>query len=109
MQFRFKTILIALLFSISCFAQVEKEIIPPYNIKTVTFVQNGQNIVPIFKLDDTFELQFDDLFGNEANYYYQFVHCDYDWKPSQLSRNEYLKGFDEIRIQNYTNCVVYIL
>jgi len=103
MQFRFKTILIALLFSISSFAQAEKEVVPPYNIKTVTFVQNNQNIVPIFKLDDTFELQFDDLFGNEANYYYQFVHCDYDWKPSQLSRNEYLKGFDEIRIQNYTN------
>jgi hypothetical protein len=84
-------------------AQVEKEVLPPFNIKTISFVQNGQNIVPIIRLGDSFQLQFDDLFGNEANYYYQFVHCDYDWKPSQLSRNEYLNGFDDQRIQDYTN------
>lgn len=84
-------------------AQAEKEIAPPYNIRTVSFVQNGQNIVPLFRLGDSFQLQFDDLFGNEANYYYQFVHCDYDWKPSQLSKSEYLRGFDDMRIQDYTN------
>ncbi len=84
-------------------AQIEKEVAPPYNIKTISFVQNGQNIVPIFQLGDSFQLQFDDLFGNEANYYYQIVHCDYDWKPSQLSINEYLQGFDNQRIQDYTN------
>jgi hypothetical protein len=84
-------------------AQIEKEVTPPYNIKTISFVQNGQNIVPIFQLGDSFQLQFDDLFGNEANYYYQIVHCDYDWKPSQLSINEYLQGFDNQRIQDYTN------
>ena len=84
-------------------AQTEKEIVPPYNIRTVSIVQNGQNIVPLIKLGDTFQLQFDDLFGNEANYYYVFVHCDYDWKPSQLSKAEYLRGFDDIRIQDYSN------
>jgi len=84
-------------------AQAEKEVLPPYNIKTISFTQNGQNIVPLIKLGDSFQLQFDDLYGNEANYYYQFVHCDYDWKPSQLSRNEYLRGFDDQRIQDYTN------
>lgn len=84
-------------------AQTEKEIVPPYNIRTVTLVQNGQNIVPLIKLGDSFQLQFDDLFGNEANYYYVFTHCDYDWKPSQLSKAEYLRGFDDIRIQDYTN------
>ncbi len=92
-----------LLISALSFSQAETEIIPPYNIKTVSFVQNGQNTVPIFSLGDSFQLQFDDLFGNEANYYYQIVHCDYDWKPSQLSRNEYLNGFDDQRIQDYTN------
>lgn len=81
----------------------EKEIAPPYNIKTVTFVQNGQNTVPVFSLGDLFELQFDDLFGNEANYFYTITHCNYDWKPSQLAKAEYLNGFDDQRIQNYTN------
>lgn len=85
------------------FAQIETEIAPPYNIKTVTFVQNGQNAIPVFRFGDSFELQFDDLFGNEANYFYTITHCDYTWKPSQLSKNEYLNGFDDQRIQDYTN------
>lgn len=81
----------------------EKEVNPPYYIKTVTFVQNGQNMVPIFQLGDEFKFQFDDLQGSENNYYYHLTHCDYDWKPSQLSINEYLNGFNDQRIIDYTN------
>lgn len=91
------------LISFVTFAQVEKEIDPPFNIKTITFVQNNQNSIPLFSLNDSFEIQFDDLYGNEANYYYEIVHCNYDWKHSDLSKNEYLQGFDGIRIQEYTN------
>lgn len=98
-----KITLIVLLLSLVAHAQVEKEVLPPYNIKTVSFVQNGENMIPIFRLGDSFQLQFDDLFGSEANYYYRFVHCNYDWTPSDLTRNEYLKGFDDQRIQDYTN------
>ena len=98
----YTTLLLVFAF-VASIAQVEKEVNPPYNIKTISFLQNGQNIVPIFQLGDTFQLAFDDLFGNEANYYYQIVHCDYDWQPSQLSINEYMQGFDNQRIQDYTN------
>lgn len=84
-------------------AQVEHEVAPPFNIKTVTWVKNGQNAIPLFNLTDSFKLEFDDLFGNEANYYYEIIHCNYDWSPSELSRNEYLQGFDGQRIQEYTN------
>ena len=91
------------LISLISFAQVEKEIAPPYNIKTVTFVQNNQNAIPIFRLGDSFEFQFDDLYGTEANYFYTITHCDYDWKPSQLVKNEYLIGFDDQRIIDYSN------
>jgi hypothetical protein len=94
---------VLLLISGAVYSQVEKEIVPPYNIKTVSFVQNGQNSVPIFRLGDSFQLQFDDLFGNEANYYYTITHCNYDWTPSQLAKAEYLNGFDDQRIQDYTN------
>ena len=83
----------------------EKEINPPYHIKTISFVQGGQNTIPIFRLGDTFQLQFDDLHGTEDNYYYAITHCDYNWKKSQLSRNEYLGGFDDQRIIDYTNSV----
>jgi hypothetical protein len=92
-----------LLISFFTFAQVEKEIDPPFNIKTITFVQNNQNSIALFGLNEPFEIQFDDLYGNEANYYYEIVHCNYDWRHSDLSKNEYLQGFDGIRIQEYTN------
>ena len=92
-----------ILISFVPFAQVEKEIDAPFNIKTITFIQNNQNSIALFSLNDSFEIQFDDLYGNEANYYYEIVHCNYDWKHSDLSKNEYLQGFDGIRIQDYTN------
>lgn len=91
------------LFVANANAQALTEIAPPYNIKTVSFIQNAQNAIPIFALNESFQLQFDDLFGNEANYYYEIAHCDYDWKPSQLVKSEYLSGFDNLRIQQYTN------
>jgi hypothetical protein len=84
-------------------AQAEKEIAPPYNIKTISFVQNDQNTIPILKLGEGFQLQFDDLFGNEANYYYEIIHCDYNWNPTAIPKNEYLEGFDNQRIQDYSN------
>jgi Domain of unknown function (DUF5103) len=94
-----------LLFTFCSFSQIEKEIQPPFHIKTVTFVQNQQNVIPIFGLGESFQFQFDDLYGNEANYFYTLTHCDYDWKPSQLAKNEYIAGFDDQRIQEYTNSV----
>lgn len=96
----------SVLIFLSCFiafSQNEKEISPPFNIKTISFSQNGQNTIPIFTLGDFFQLEFDDLYGNEANYYYEIVHCNYDWKTSDLSKSEYMIGFDNQRIQDYTN------
>jgi hypothetical protein len=87
-------------------AQALVEVFPPFNIKTVTFVQNSQqNEIPIFKLGEGFQLQFDDLYGNEANYYYEIIHCDYNWIPTPIPKNEYLSGFDNQRIQEYANSV----
>lgn len=95
---------IILLFIItSTTAQVEKEVAPPYNIKTISFLQSNQNVIPIFKLGEGFQLQFDDLFGNEANYYYEITHCDFNWNPTQIPKSEYLSGFDNQRIRDYAN------
>lgn len=85
------------------FAQIENEVVPPYNIKTISFSQNNQNVIPIFQLGEGFQLQFDDLFGNEADYYYEITHCDYNWTPSEIPKTDYLKGFDNQRITDYTN------
>lgn len=87
----------------SAFAQIENEIAPPFNIKTVSFMQNGQNVVPFFRMGESFQFRFDDLHYSEQDYFYTIAHCDYNWKPSSLSKMEYLTGFDNIRIQNYEN------
>lgn len=86
-----------------CFAQVQETLTTPVNIKTVSFTQNNVNAVPIFALGSNFQFQFDDLFGNEADYYYEIVHCDYNWQPTQIPKAEYLEGFDNQRIQTYSN------
>ncbi len=93
-----------LLFPATFFAQVQQETPPPYNIKTAAFVKDGQNQYPFFRLGESFAFVFDDLFGNEANYYYTLTHCNYDWSPSSLlTVNDYIKGFDNQRIQTYAN------
>ena len=84
----------------SIVAQVENEVAPPFNIKTVSFIYNNQNAVPVFELGSGFQLQFDDLYGNNADYFYEIIHCDYNWNPSGLPKAEYLSGFDNQRIQN---------
>lgn len=97
-------ILFQFTFQIS-FSQTENEVVPPYNIKTISFLQNEKNTVPIFLLGSNFQLQFDDLFGTEADYYYEITHCDYNWNPSQIPKSEYLQGFDNQRITEYTNSI----
>lgn len=100
-----KSIAVLLLsfFCLTLTAQVETETAPPYNIKTASFVQNNQNVVPIFRLGESFEFQFDDLFGNEADYYYEITHCDYNWVPTDIPKTDYLSGFDNQKIQEYVN------
>ncbi|MFH6988995.1 DUF5103 domain-containing protein [Flavobacterium collinsii] len=99
----FKNLFIFLFFASATAQEVQTEVNPPYNIKTVSFVQNGGNVVPIFELGDTFQFQFDDLFGNEANYYFEILHCDYNWKPTDIPKNDYIGGFDNQRITDYSN------
>ena len=89
----------------SAVAQTQTEVIPPYNIKTVSFVQSNENVVPIFKLGDGFQFQFDDLYGNEANYYFEIEHCDYNWNPTDIPKTEYMNGFDGQRIIQYENSI----
>jgi len=84
-------------------SQIEKEVNPPYNIKAVSFHQRDSVAVPFFKLGEGFELQFDDLFGNEADYYYTITQYTYDWKPTGLAKVEYLQGMDNQRIITYEN------
>lgn len=84
-------------------AQV-KETPPPEYIKSIELKTNKEYIeIPIIKLGQGFSLEFDDLVGDEADYYYKIKYFDFDWTPTDLSRNEYLTGQDNQRITDYKN------
>ncbi|MGB5818373.1 MAG: DUF5103 domain-containing protein [Saonia sp.] len=92
-----------LLFVSSAFAQVQEEVNPPSNIKSIVFKGTTEDQFPIVQLGETISLEFDDLLANEQDYYYRFVHCDYDWTPSQLLKSQFLVGMDNQRIIDYEN------
>ncbi len=98
-------ILLNLLLTTNLFAQKLVETEPPFNIKTVAFIQNNAPVSPFFSLGDYFSLEFDDLFGNEADYYFTVTLCNADWSKSILQKVEYLNGIDNQRIQDYTNSI----
>ena len=102
-KFLYTSLILLFIFTSAKAQEVQNEIDPPYNIKTVSFVQSGNNVVPIFELGSAFQFQFDDLFGNEANYYFEITHCDYNWKPTDIPKTDYISGFDNQRITDYSN------
>jgi hypothetical protein len=69
------------------------------------FMAGNQLQYPVLRLNsnDQMELHFDDLDdGAVKNYYYSFVLCNEDWTPADVSEFDYVKGFSQVRIDNYT-------
>ena len=100
-----KTIALLLLLSIAFLgtAQVEEQPAPPH-IRTIQFKGiTAQSQLPIIRLGERLQLSFDALNGEEADFYYVIEHFNFDWTPSDLSKGEYLNGFDEVRIETYEN------
>ncbi len=102
----FKTIaLVSLLFlsSFSTIAQIVEKVEPSY-ISTIQFRGSTElSQLPVINLGGQLTLSFDALNGEEEDYYYTITHHDFDWTPSDLSKSEYLDGFDDVRIDNYQN------
>lgn len=74
------------------------------HIRTVQFIGDAEFAgIPIIKIGTPLQITFDDINGDEADYYYRITHYNFDWTPSSLYKNEYLDGFDEIRIVDYEN------
>jgi hypothetical protein len=73
-------------------------------IKTVQLFKEGWNLsYPVMKLGsgDKLILHFD-LMGNEPEtYYYSFIHCDKDWKRSEIFPSDYLEGITDNQIEEY--------
>ncbi len=99
-----KTICLFTTFLISFFGYSQKLVFEPTYIKTIILKPSStNNYAPILKLNDTFELSFDDLQADEKDYYYKIEHCDFDWNTSNLSASEFIEGFNEDRIRDFQN------
>lgn len=100
-----KYLLINFFFLINYFAAAQvADSIYKTNIKTVRLYNYGNQLaLPILNLNtsDQVELHFDDLQGDVKYYYYTFQICDREWNPINLSQFDYLKGFTQMRINNY--------
>ena len=74
------------------------------NIKTVLChnIKNTESL-PIINLNSTEKLliSFDDLDGDVKNYIYTIIHCDSEWKKSDILESEYITGFNTEIINNY--------
>ena len=75
------------------------------NLKTVQLNRSYLQLAyPILLLNSEDELifSFDDLKGGVRNYYYTFQHCDQNWEASNLTTFDYLDGYEENTIDNYS-------
>ena len=75
-------------------------------IKTVLIHKKGWELsFPIIDLnneDEKIKLSFDELGYDINNYSWQIIHCNMDWSQSELEPIEYLSGFFEGDIQEYS-------
>ncbi len=84
-------------------AQIIEKVEPEY-IRTIQFRGNSQfSQLPVIRLGERLQLSFDDINGTEEDYYYVITHHNFDWSESDLSKGEYMDGFDDVRIETYEN------
>lgn len=103
MSANLKYFLLLFFFTTLVFSQIV-EVNPPNYIKTIGFKgSTNESQLPILKLGEPLLLEFDVLTGTEPDFYYVIEHFNYDWTPSNLVKSEYLRGFDNQRIQDYKN------
>ena len=87
---------------VHAFAQNTEEVTAVDYLKSIHFLnENPQRQFPIIRLNETFTLVFDDLLAQDNDYYYRIKHFNADWMPSELFTNQYLNGFDNLRIDNF--------
>ncbi|MEZ5195487.1 MAG: DUF5103 domain-containing protein [Bacteroidales bacterium] len=75
------------------------------NIKTILLHRDGWELSPpliIFNSDEKLKLSFDDLDSDVKEFLYTIVHCDASWKPSDMRQDEYMDGYYEDYINDYS-------
>ncbi|MBS1660975.1 MAG: DUF5103 domain-containing protein [Bacteroidetes bacterium] len=100
---RLLCLLIALVVAGALHAQIPDYVYSPVIRTPQLFMAGNQIGYPILRLGSTdqLELHFDDIEANVKSYYYTIQLCNDDWTPAIVSQFDYIKGFGQIRIDNY--------
>ncbi len=103
-----RILLIALVFArLSAAAQPGPAAILDPDILTVQLFLAGAPLTqPVVELNagaGSLVLEFDHYGTDIKDYLYTIQHCNSDWKPSDLNDNEYIDGFTEDRITDFSN------
>ena len=80
--------------------------INPDHVKSISFQKQNENKfsnIFVGTINEKFSLSFDILSGLEHDLYYVIEHCDFNWEKSQLIKSEYIQGFDDVKIDNYSS------
>jgi hypothetical protein len=96
--------LLFLVISSESFSKYSPDQVLMSNISGVKLFQHGNQLgYPIISLNSSelLELHFDDLDGRVKNYYYTFQLCNADWSQVNLSTFDYLRGFSQVRLNQY--------
>jgi len=59
-------------------------------------------VIFLNNMKEQLHLQFDVLADDAPYLYYTFVHCNNSWQPSDLQKNDYISGFFQDEIDDFT-------
>lgn len=76
------------------------------NVKTVQLYKSGWNLsYPLITLgsSDRLLLSWDIIGDQSESYYYTIIHCDKDWNRSDIFPNDYIDGYEENPVEQYSS------
>lgn len=76
------------------------------NVKTILFYKEGFELSPPLiqsGSDEKLLLSFDDLGDEIKTYKFTIIHCDANWKPSDMLQMDYIDGFGDDYINTYSS------
>ena len=100
---RNRIVLLLIFISFKALSQTYTDSVYNAHIKTVQFYNTKKEMsFPVIALQgEQALLAFDDLRGGTRNYYYTLEHCDSKWQHTNISKSEYMQGFQDDRLLNY--------
>ncbi len=86
------------------FIRYENHIYKP-TVFTVVLERNTERLseaIIALNSSQQLKLSFDDLQSESVSYSYKFIHCDFNWQPSQLHESDYTEGFFYESVSDYS-------